>query len=64
MSDTELAMLFPGGSKKSFRCSCGSNVFRPLTEVRYACNACGQEYETVKLNNGAADTAEDEAAHE
>lgn len=54
-------LLYVGGSKTSFRCSCGSNVFqkhhdRDLGDF-YICNGCGAEYSAkeddpkMKVNN-------------
>lgn len=41
-------MLYVGGSKRSFRCECGCNVFRKTAEtaesVKYKCNSCGETY--------------------
>ena len=42
----ESTMLYIGGSKRSFRCECGCNVFHQLSEDRWACNACEAEYTT------------------
>jgi hypothetical protein len=40
------ALLYVGGSKIAFRCECGANVFRKISEKprRYRCNGCGQTY--------------------
>jgi len=40
--DTEQTqrMLFLSGSKTSFRCTCGCNVFTQLSELKYRCNGC------------------------
>jgi hypothetical protein len=38
-------MIYVDGSKKSFKCTCGCNVFRKRDEAEvFACNACGTEY--------------------
>lgn len=43
--ETRDQMLYVGGSKTSFRCSCGSNVFRKvLGKSQYACNGCKDIY--------------------
>ena len=36
-------MLYVGGSKTSFRCDCGVNVFRKVVSasLKYRCNGCG-----------------------
>lgn len=48
---TDAKMLYVGGSKTSFRCECGCNIFHSFKvrkglhrEERYECNACGQVY--------------------
>lgn len=43
--DTDV-MVFLGGSKRSFRCECGGNVFRRRTDVPcgYVCNSCSALY--------------------
>lgn len=39
-------MLYLAGSKTSWRCECGCNVFRrtPAREKKYKCNSCGSVY--------------------
>jgi hypothetical protein len=37
-------MLYVGGSKQSFRCECGANVFRLRDDGRHECNGCGALY--------------------
>lgn len=38
-------MLYVGGSKRSFHCDCGCNVFRRIGETnRYRCNSCAAVY--------------------
>ena len=39
-------MIFLGGSKRSFRCMCGSNVFRQILNQphRFVCNSCNATY--------------------
>lgn len=37
-------MLFIGGSKTSFRCDCGGNVFKQFERNRFRCNSCGATY--------------------
>lgn len=42
-------MLYIGGSSRSTRCECGTNVFTRLEnneqgEHIYQCNGCGQQY--------------------
>lgn len=41
---TENVMIFLGGSKRSFRCACGCNVFHKDGERHYICNSCGARY--------------------
>lgn len=42
MSDKQV-MLYVGGSKKSYRCICGCNVFTVIGEKKYRCNSCKSE---------------------
>ena len=42
--EQEQVMLFPGGSKTSFRCECGCNVFTRFAKLRYRCNSCEATY--------------------
>lgn len=39
-------MIFLNGSERSFRCSCGGNVFKQVTGQpnRFACNGCNARY--------------------
>ena len=37
-------MLYVGGSKTSFRCDCGCNVFREIRPRTYRCNSCSALY--------------------
>lgn len=41
------AMIFLKGQKerRSFRCSCGCNVFATKDDRFFTCNACGAKYE-------------------
>lgn len=39
-----LFQLFIGGSKTSFHCKCGCNVFKKTDQYTYWCNACGETY--------------------
>lgn len=44
--ETEDRMLKIGGKQDSFRCECGSNVFRRSVKGnRYRCNGCGIIYQ-------------------
>src|SRR4051812_37245143 len=36
----ETQMLYIGGSKTSYRCECGANVFKKVSEHIWRCNAC------------------------
>jgi hypothetical protein len=40
----EQVMCFVGGSKRSFYCSCGCNVFTKFEYNRYRCNSCKETY--------------------
>lgn len=45
-TNPEAAMIYINGSKISFHCQCGCNIFiHEEGTVRYTCNACGLEYE-------------------
>lgn len=46
MSNNANKMVYVDGSKVSFRCSCGCNVFHHPAEkpAAYECNACGAWY--------------------
>lgn len=37
-------MVYVGGSKTSFRCTCGCNVFTPCGDHKYRCNSCETIY--------------------
>lgn len=37
-------MLYVGGSKTSFYCECGCNVFGKIGVNQYECNSCGAWY--------------------
>jgi hypothetical protein len=37
-------MVYLEGSKQSFRCPCGCNVFRAIGEHQYRCNSCLETY--------------------
>lgn len=37
-------MIFLDGSDKSFRCSCGCNVFKEYLPMKYRCNGCHATY--------------------
>jgi hypothetical protein len=47
-------MLYIGGSKEAFRCTCGANVFHRIPDedddelIFYECNGCHKWYETDK----------------
>lgn len=43
--EPEAAMVFLNGSKQSFRCHCGCNVFTTRPNSQYACNACDELYQ-------------------
>lgn len=38
-------MIYLAGSKQSFRCECGCNVFTTYENGQIACNACPNIYE-------------------
>lgn len=40
--------VMPWINGKSYRCSCGANVFRWVSHDRMRCNGCGDLYEAVK----------------
>lgn len=44
-SAPEAAMVFLNGSKQSFRCHCGCNVFTTRPNSQYVCNACEELYQ-------------------
>ena len=50
-------LLRVGGSEISFRCHCGCNVFRKVSEMplKYECNACGDWYIAEKEDMEARD---------
>ena len=37
-------MIYLAGSKQSFRCDCGGNVFTKWTEEKFQCNSCKEKY--------------------
>jgi hypothetical protein len=37
-------MVHLNGSKQSFRCTCGCNVFSVIGDHRYQCNSCLETY--------------------
>lgn len=37
-------MIYLNGSKVSFRCDCGCNVFREYEYCKYRCNSCEATY--------------------
>lgn len=37
-------MLYLDGSKQSYRCTCGCNVFREVEPGVFTCNACQARY--------------------
>ena len=37
-------MIYLNGSKNSFRCECGANVFTQINALRYRCNGCKAIY--------------------
>ncbi len=41
-------MIYLNGSKTSFRCECGGNVFREEEPGRYECNSCAASYRGEK----------------
>jgi hypothetical protein len=50
-------MLFVGGSRESYRCDCGANVFTKLGGQRYRCNGCkvsfsGEPAHTIPTTEG------------
>ena len=49
-TEDEDKMLYIGGSKTSFRCGCGCNVFRALKAdpSRYKCNGCRSIWKGVE----------------
>lgn len=40
----EQTMVFLNGSKSSFRCECGANVFTKFDDGSYECNSCKASY--------------------
>lgn len=40
----EQKMIYLNGSKTSFRCVCGANVFTKFQHKRYRCNSCDATY--------------------
>ncbi len=55
--DDEDVMLYPGARRQSFRCECGSNVFRKSLDVplHYRCNGCSATYTGEGYDDGPAD---------
>ena len=41
----EAAMVYLNGSKQSFRCHCGCNIFTTLPKSQYKCNGCRELYQ-------------------
>lgn len=44
-------MLYVDGSRTSYRCECGANIFHQPDDKepeRYKCNSCGAEYVAEK----------------
>lgn len=39
-----LGETYGDGSKKSFRCSCGANVFTRYGDTKFVCNGCQAHY--------------------
>lgn len=48
-------MLFIGGSRTSFRCKCGCNVFIPYGDTIFKCNACPEIYESEDPGESTAE---------
>lgn len=50
---TKDRMLYINGSKTSFHCECGCNVFskKPTKALKFICNSCGASY-TVETQKG------------
>lgn len=52
-TERDSVMVYVDGSRRSFRCTCGGNVFIELSEpcelgCDHVCNACGAHYKGTK----------------